>query len=78
MTEVSEYTRKITVTIETEAAAHTLFAYLCAKWDGVELSGTKVIVTDWFNIVEDIWYAICDVDVPDKVLSIQFQKIVGE
>ena len=75
MNKASEYTRNITVTLETEDTAQELFAYLCAKWDGVEITGNQVKVTDWFNIVEDIWYAICDVDVPDKVLSIQLQKI---
>ena len=75
MSETSEYTRKITVTFETEDAAHELFAYLCAKWDGVEISENRVIVTDWINIVEDIWYAMCEVEVSDKCSLIQIQKI---
>ncbi len=75
MSKLNEYTRRITVTFETEDAAHELFAYLCTKWNGVEICGSQVVVTDWFNILEDIWYAICEVDIPDKVLSIQFQRI---
>jgi hypothetical protein len=78
MSKASEYTRKFTVTLETGAAAHELFAYLCTKWNGVEISEAKVTVTHSFNILEDIWYAICDVDVPDKVLSIQLQRITED
>lgn len=75
MNNVSEYTRKISVTLETKKAAHELFIYLRAKWNGVEISENRVIVTDNFTIIEDIWYAICDVDVPDKVLSMQLEKV---
>lgn len=78
MSDANEYTRKITITLETEDAARALFAYLSTKWNGVKISRTQIIVTEWFNIVDDIWYAICDVDVPDKVLSIQFQRITGD
>lgn len=38
MSKANAYTRKIAVTLEAEATVHELFAYLRAKWHGVEIS----------------------------------------
>lgn len=72
---MSEYTRKITITFENRESANLLFQHLSVKWRDISLDDINVVVIDSWSIVENLWYAICDVDIPDALVSIKLERI---
>jgi hypothetical protein len=81
MTQLSNSTRKIRITLETELAAQNLYDSLSERFQRVEIRGNQVVIVEYYwNLVEDIWYAICspEVNCPDRLLSIHLEKMVDD